>query len=232
MPRRRSGVADLVWPSVVHLSRRRQGPRFWRRPVMPNGAVTAQAAAAVRKNAARQCAPGPSRHAPAPARRGALCNDCGGCRASPLSARGSACAPPSMKPPPRAAAGPVDWWEVISENFMVEGGNPRRVLRAGGRTARSCSTACRCRSGRPIRWTPATSIDWRRWRRRSSQPGSPTTSAGPASAVTARTICGRCRSPKRPSAHVAARVARVQERLGRRILVENARAISPTGTRR
>ncbi len=23
----------------------------------------------------------------------------------------------------------VDWWEVISENFMVEGGNPRRVLR-------------------------------------------------------------------------------------------------------
>ena len=24
----------------------------------------------------------------------------------------------------------VDWWEVISENFMVGGGNPRRVLRA------------------------------------------------------------------------------------------------------
>jgi len=24
----------------------------------------------------------------------------------------------------------VDWWEVISENFMVAGGNPRRVLRA------------------------------------------------------------------------------------------------------
>jgi uncharacterized protein len=24
----------------------------------------------------------------------------------------------------------VDWWEVISENFLVEGGNPRRVLRA------------------------------------------------------------------------------------------------------
>ncbi|MDQ3367380.1 MAG: DUF692 domain-containing protein [Myxococcota bacterium] len=30
---------------------------------------------------------------------------------------------------PLAAAG-VDWWEVITENFMVEGGNPRRVLRA------------------------------------------------------------------------------------------------------
>ncbi len=23
----------------------------------------------------------------------------------------------------------VDWWEVISENFMIDGGNPRRVLR-------------------------------------------------------------------------------------------------------
>ena len=28
-----------------------------------------------------------------------------------------------------AADGRVDWWEVISENFLVEGGNPRRVLR-------------------------------------------------------------------------------------------------------
>jgi uncharacterized protein (UPF0276 family) len=29
-----------------------------------------------------------------------------------------------------ATAPAVDWFEVISENFMVEGGNPRRVLRA------------------------------------------------------------------------------------------------------
>jgi uncharacterized protein (UPF0276 family) len=29
-----------------------------------------------------------------------------------------------------AAPPAVDWFEVISENFMVEGGNPRRVLRA------------------------------------------------------------------------------------------------------
>jgi uncharacterized protein (UPF0276 family) len=28
-----------------------------------------------------------------------------------------------------AADGRVEWWEVISENFLVEGGNPRRVLR-------------------------------------------------------------------------------------------------------
>src|SRR5262245_28564142 len=25
---------------------------------------------------------------------------------------------------------PLDWFEIISENYMVEGGNPRRVLRA------------------------------------------------------------------------------------------------------
>jgi uncharacterized protein len=29
-----------------------------------------------------------------------------------------------------AGAPAVDWWEVISENFMIDGGNPRRVLRA------------------------------------------------------------------------------------------------------
>jgi uncharacterized protein (UPF0276 family) len=39
-----------------------------------------------------------------------------------------------LRPPHYAeviATGPaVDWFEVISENFMVDGGNPRRVLRA------------------------------------------------------------------------------------------------------
>jgi uncharacterized protein (UPF0276 family) len=38
-----------------------------------------------------------------------------------------------LRPPHYAAVieqlPPVDWFEVISENFMVEGGNPRRVLR-------------------------------------------------------------------------------------------------------
>ncbi|HVX93445.1 MAG TPA: DUF692 domain-containing protein [Polyangia bacterium] len=31
---------------------------------------------------------------------------------------------------PPGGAGPVDWFEVVSDNFMVPGGNPRRVLRA------------------------------------------------------------------------------------------------------
>lgn len=39
-----------------------------------------------------------------------------------------------LRPPhyPRVTSGPcpgIDWFEVISENFMVAGGNPRRVLR-------------------------------------------------------------------------------------------------------
>ncbi len=33
-------------------------------------------------------------------------------------------------PPDARAGGLVDWFEVISDNFMVPGGNPRRVLRA------------------------------------------------------------------------------------------------------
>ncbi len=37
--------------------------------------------------------------------------------------------PPHYQDALAGSAG-VDWWEVISENFMVAGGNPRRVLRA------------------------------------------------------------------------------------------------------
>lgn len=36
---------------------------------------------------------------------------------------------PPHYPDVLAGAPRVDWWEVISENFMVAGGNPRRVLR-------------------------------------------------------------------------------------------------------
>ena len=36
---------------------------------------------------------------------------------------------PTHYPDVLAEAPRVDWWEVISENFMVAGGNPRRVLR-------------------------------------------------------------------------------------------------------
>ena len=36
---------------------------------------------------------------------------------------------PTHYPDVLAGAPRVDWWEVISENFMVAGGNPRRVLR-------------------------------------------------------------------------------------------------------
>lgn len=36
---------------------------------------------------------------------------------------------PPHYPEVLSGAPEVDWWEVISENFLVEGGNPRRVLR-------------------------------------------------------------------------------------------------------
>lgn len=49
--------------------------------------------------------------------------------ASPLAGFGLGLRPPHYSEVLEGSP-PVDWWEVISENFMVAGGNPRRVLRA------------------------------------------------------------------------------------------------------
>src|SRR3569623_2368322 len=63
-------------------------------------------------------------------------------RPFPHLGHGSGVRPPHYQPLLRALRGaqrpedvldarPVDWAEIISENFMVEGGNPRAVLRQG-----------------------------------------------------------------------------------------------------
>ena len=67
---------------------------------------------------------------------------------SPTTASASACASRitgtfSQKKPV------VDWFEIISENFMVDGGRPLEVLDQILEQYRSCSTACRCISARP-----------------------------------------------------------------------------------
>ena len=98
---------------------------------------------------------------------------------------------------------------------MVAGGNPRRVLRRCASATRSCCTGCRCRSARSIRSTKRyLDAAGGAGRARSSRPGSPTTSAGRASAATTRTICCRCRTPRRRWRHVARARRAVQERLG------------------
>ena len=64
-----------------------------------------------------------------------------------------------------AAAGrlDVDWFEVITENFMVDRRQPSARSPRGARaTTPSCCTACRCRSARSIRSTSATSTGWLR----------------------------------------------------------------------
>ena len=81
----------------------------------------------------------------------------------------------------------------------------------------------RCRSAPSI---PSTSPIWIRLRRSlaiSSRPGSPITSAGRASAGTRPMTSGPCRMPTTRSRtwHVPRRIERLQERLGRRILIEN-----------
>ncbi|HVV48277.1 MAG TPA: DUF692 domain-containing protein [Polyangia bacterium] len=130
-----------------------------------------------------------------------------------------------LRPPfyEAAAAGraPVDWWEVISENFMVEGGNPRRVLRAArahrplvlhgvslslGSTDPLDARYLDRLAALAAEIEPAWISDHLCW---SSFGGHSAHDLWPLPFT------------EEALAHVAARVARVQERLGRRILVEN-----------
>ena len=45
----------------------------------------------------------------------------------------------------------VDWFEVISENYMVPGGRPLAILSAFARITPSSCTVCPCRWPRLIR---------------------------------------------------------------------------------
>ena len=119
-----------------------------------------------------------------------------------------------------AAAG-VEWWEVISENFMGEGGNPRRVLRSarGHRPIVLHGVSMSLGSTDPLdlryldrlaalaaEVEPAWISDHLCW---SSFAGHRGHDLWPLPFT------------EEALTHVAARVAQVQERLGRRILVEN-----------
>jgi uncharacterized protein (UPF0276 family) len=130
-----------------------------------------------------------------------------------------------LRPPfyEAAAAGNalVDWWEAITENFMVEGGNPRRVLRAA-------------RAHRPIvlhgvslSLGSTDPLDARYLDRLAALVGE-IEPAWISDHLCWSGFGGHSAHDLWPLpyteealAHVAARVARVQERLGRRILVEN-----------
>ena len=142
------------------------------------------------------------------------------CKDSPISARASGSdrrTTRTWRPDGRA----VDWLEVISENFMVEGGNPRRVLRAARArypiVLHGVSMSLGSVDPLDERYLdalaalareiePAWISDHLCW-----------SSFGGHSAHDLWPL------PYTEEAldHVAARVARVQERLGRRILVEN-----------
>ena len=130
-----------------------------------------------------------------------------------------------LRPPHYAAAAAgeasVDWLEVISENFMVDGGNPRRVLRRArthypvvlhgvSMSLGSVDPLDRVYLARlralADEIDPAWISDHLCW---SSFGGHTGHDLWPLPYT------------EEALAHVAARVARVQERLGRRILVEN-----------
>jgi hypothetical protein len=130
-----------------------------------------------------------------------------------------------LRPPfyEAAAAGEpsVGWWEVITENFMVEGGNPRRVLRAArahrpivlhgvslslGSTDPLDARYLERLAALAAEIEPAWISDHLCW---SSFGGQSAHDLWPLPFT------------EEALGHVATRVARVQERLGRRILVEN-----------
>jgi len=115
----------------------------------------------------------------------------------------------------------VDWLEVISENFMVEGGNPRRVLRAVRErhpvVLHGVSMSLGSVDPLDDRYLDALAALAREVQPAWISDHLCWSSFGGHSAHDLWPL------PYTEEAldHVAARVARVQERLGRRILVEN-----------
>ena len=116
----------------------------------------------------------------------------------------------------------ADWFEAISENYMLRGGRPLHVLE-------------RVRAERPIvlhgvslslgATDPLNARVPRRAararRRASSRRGCRTTSAGAATASTTRTTCCRCRTPRRRSTTSSRASARAGRARAPASLVEN-----------
>ena len=166
------------------------------------------------------------RRQPTPPRTGAPCRRSRPARTTPRSsASASGCARSTIADVlARARRGEleVDWFEAISENYMVRGRPPAPRARRGAR-ARAARAARRLAESRldrsPRRGVSARARGAGGALRARLDLGSPVLD-GRRRARTS-TIC--CRFPTREEAvrHVAARIARVQDRLGRRIAVEN-----------
>jgi uncharacterized protein len=115
----------------------------------------------------------------------------------------------------------IGWFEVITENFMVAGGNPRRVLEAVRRDYPVVlhGVSLSIGSTDPL---DETYLDGVEALARAVEPAwiSDHLSWGTAHGVNAHDLLPLPYTEE-ALAHVARRVARVQERLGRRILLEN-----------
>ncbi len=115
----------------------------------------------------------------------------------------------------------VDWFEVITENFMVAGGNPRRVLEAVREDYPIVlhGVSLSIGSTDPLDEAYLDGVDALA---RAVEPAwiSDHLSWGTAHGVNAHDLLPLPYTEE-ALAHVARRVARVQERLGRRILLEN-----------
>ena len=110
----------------------------------------------------------------------------------------------------------VGWFEVISENFMVAGGNPRRVLEACARDYPVVlhGVSLSIGSTDPLDERYLAELGGAGARRRAGLGLRPPL-LGPASAASTRTTCCRCPTPRRRWPTSSRAWCAVQEHLGR-----------------
>lgn len=115
---------------------------------------------------------------------------------------------------------PVDWFEVISENYLVQGGKALYYLDAIAERYPLVMHGVSLSIGGPIPSIPITCSRSNSSLSVSSRRGCPITCAGVAAAPTSCMTCCRCPTPKKASA-TCARVLHVQEVLQRPLVLEN-----------
>ena len=115
----------------------------------------------------------------------------------------------------------VDWFEIISENFMVDGGRPLHILDQILEQYRVVQHGVSMYFGSAERPTASTSAASRIWSSAPRRPGFPIISAGAASTAATPTTCCPCPTLSRPRKLTAQKVREARDFLEVPIAVEN-----------
>jgi hypothetical protein len=107
----------------------------------------------------------------------------------------------------------VDWFEIISENFMVDGGRPLQVLDQILEQYRVVQHGVAMYLGSTDGLDREHLRSSSGWSSGPTRPGFRTIFAGAASMAATRTICCRCLTPSPPPPHGAKRIREVRDYL-------------------